>query len=271
MFLNLSDLIERRGLNCIGFHTLTFKENLTDRKVAQERFNSYATNFLRERCLEYIAAVERQKRGAIHYHIVIAFPADIRSGFDFEAAKQAAKCKRAGLNDERRHWERVYYSSANDNLRQWWQDVREAAEKYGFGRCETLPVLSNSDGIAYYVGGYVASEWHGRKEEDKGLRTIRYGLERRAATIRWAWAEGAGANWRWGCEVVAGFLRIRDFVELENSKWAWELQREIKTASFYPGELLGVPLELRGDTLEERLRSLKQLCLGLRARAGMQC
>ena len=43
----------------------------------------------------------------------------------------------------------VYFASANDDLREWWRLVCEKAPAYGFGRCETLPILSNSKALAY--------------------------------------------------------------------------------------------------------------------------
>lgn len=232
LFMNLEGLIKRRGLDCIGFLTMTFAENLKCRVEAQRRFNSFATNFLRNEVLEYVAAVERQSRGAIHYHLVCAFPYDIRTGFDFAACTAANNARRAGNLALQRENERVYVASANDNLRRWWrtlgsQKVAGAARGYGFGRCETLPVLSNSEGLARYVGAYVGCELSARQARDKGLRTIRYSLDERVASIRWQWADGAGRVWRLGCAVLSFILGTDDFTGVLGNRWSWNFRNEI--------------------------------------------
>lgn len=55
----------------IKFITLTFKENIIDNKIANQEFKLFIKR-LRYIYKEfsYIAVVERQKRGAIHYHII---------------------------------------------------------------------------------------------------------------------------------------------------------------------------------------------------------
>jgi hypothetical protein len=208
LFLNLECLIERRGIEKIGFFTLTFAENIKSRKEAQRRFHSFATGFLSKEVDEYIATVERQLRGAIHYHCIVAFPYDIRSGFDFDSARTAGSCRKVGDVVGQKSAEVRYYRSANAQLSAWWVTVRKAAKKYGFGRCETLPVLSNSAALSRYVGGYVGSEWSNRKPIDKGLRTIRYGLDHRSASVLWAWVSGPGEDWRRGVRVLGAILQV---------------------------------------------------------------
>jgi len=217
LYLNLEDMIRRNGIEKIGFFTMTFAENLTDRKEAQRRFNNYASNVLRKSVLEYVSAVERQKRGAIHYHLCVVFPFDIRTGFDFDAASKASEAKRVGDFAALRYWQGVYYRSANSSLAGIWREVREVAPKYGFGRCETLPVLSNSAAVCRYIGSYVSSEFLGRSARDYGLRTIRYGLRSRAASIRWMWVNGAGREWRKGCQALGMFLGLNDAYEIERT------------------------------------------------------
>lgn len=212
--------------------TLTFKNNQTNRRYAQKRFNSFASHFLRLHVAEYIAAVERQSRGAIHYHVVCAFPFDIRTGFDFAACTAANDAARLGNVPEQRRQQHIYFRSANSQLRSWWASVgnskiKGAAAKFGFGRCETLPILSNGQALARYVGSYVASELGARKLEDKGLRTIRYGLEQRVASIRWQWAAGAGAVWRMGCQVLSLVLGTDNFTGVLGTRWAWNFRNEI--------------------------------------------
>ena len=177
--------------------------------------------------MEWIAAVERQGRGALHYHLAIAFPWDIRTGFDFKACSEANVARKAGNLAEFKRLERVYFASANPDLRAWWRDLRSAAGNYGFGRCETLPVLSNAAGVARYVGSYVGKEFAGREVRDKGLRTIRYSLQERPWASRWSFAQGGQHLWRKGCSVLAALLQTDDLTGALGDRWAWHWRAEI--------------------------------------------
>jgi len=57
------------------FLTLTFKDNVTDLEVANELFKKF-TRKLRGKYpnFKYIAVIEFQKRGAIHYHMLLDIP-----------------------------------------------------------------------------------------------------------------------------------------------------------------------------------------------------
>lgn len=229
LYLNVDALIKTHGLGMVGFITLTFAENLVCRVEAQRRFNSLATNFLRVHLSEYVAAVERQRRGAIHYHIIAAFPRDIRSGFDFAAMKSAHKLELAGQRGSA-EWKlclRAAWASANPDLRLWWKVLRLAAAKYGFGRCETLPLMSNAEAVSRYVGSYVGSEYMLRDPRDKGLRTLRYSLKHRVASVRWSWVAGGGQIWRRGCAVLGALLGVDDLTPALGEKWAWHWREQI--------------------------------------------
>ena len=51
------------------FLTLTFKENLKDYKKANNRFHYYIRH--KNENIKYLAIKEHQKRGAIHYHLIV--------------------------------------------------------------------------------------------------------------------------------------------------------------------------------------------------------
>ena len=231
---NLQDLIDRIGIERMGFMTLTFKDNIRDRKLAEKRFHSFEIHILSKLGVEYIAVPERQKRGAIHYHLAVAFPFDIRSGFDLEACSEANLVKRHGyLGDGK--WatghkeryealERIYHASANSSLRGVWRLIRQAntrTEKRNrkamagkvippFGRCETLPILSNAQAITFYVGTYITSQTEQRLPEDKGMRSVRYSLKIRNHLQSFQFAEGGNLKWRKGCKVLSALLLIHD-------------------------------------------------------------
>lgn len=59
------------------FVTLTFADNVTDPKITNKYFNSWRTSFVRKLKkhydvdLKYIGIPEFQKRGAVHYHLIL--------------------------------------------------------------------------------------------------------------------------------------------------------------------------------------------------------
>lgn len=57
-----------------SFLTVTFKDNITDIKLAHREFDNFMKRFkryLKRTKIKYIATWEKQKRGSIHYHIIL--------------------------------------------------------------------------------------------------------------------------------------------------------------------------------------------------------
>ena len=217
LYVNLDGLIRRVGIERVGFVTLTFPDHVTSREIASKRFNSLASHVLRPQQLEFIAVPERQGSGRFHFHLAAAFPWDIRTGFDFDACANANTIKRehyaagkwdAGSLGEYEQWQRIYFKSANQRLRDWWNYFRPVAKRYGFGRCETLPVISNGAAIARYLGAYVSTASNARTFADKGMRTVRYSIVERTASLKWSWADGNGKKWRRGLQLLGGIFEL---------------------------------------------------------------
>lgn len=229
LYANIDGLIKRVGIESIVFVTLTTPDNCTDRFEAQRRFNNLARRVLPELFLEYIAVPERQERGAFHWHLVAVAKGDVRTGFDFDACKLSKVAGRNGNRGERRRQQRIYFKSANVTLKHCWHYLREMAPKYQFGRCETLPVFSNAQALARYVGSYVTSAWSNRTISDKGLRTVRYSLAQRTASCKWSWADGNGKKWRRGLALLGCILEM-DYDELKekfSTKVFWNKREAI--------------------------------------------
>jgi hypothetical protein len=265
-------MIARYTLQRVGFVTLTFSENLTDYKEAQRRYNSFTTHVLRDLCVEWITVVERQARGAIHYHLCAVFNQDIRTGFNFDACWGAANERVTnGQTVVFRTLQRAYFKSANPALRAIWETIRDKAPLYGFGRCETLPVRSNTQAVARYVGAYVGKEAAKRDVRDKGMRSVRYSLNERKASIRFSWVSGAGKEWRLGCSVFQNFVGTQDFKHVLGKRWAWnwrevigEMGRNFERAL----DLLPAYLErCQGGFLEQDLQTACLLALRLKMEA----
>ena len=230
LFINVDGLIRRVGIGRVGFVTLTFAERVVEFKDASRRFNRISTSTLKPAGLEFVAVPERQESGRFHFHLVAAFPHDIRSGFDFATCERANAAKRDGDRAEFRRLQAIYCRSANRHLRQFWALLRtDKVTRHGFGRCETLPILSNAAALARYVGAYVTSAGRARLVSDKGMRSVRYSLSQRPASCRWSWCDGHGLHWRRGCQILSLILEIRydEFAKKFGKKWAWRLKETI--------------------------------------------
>ena len=222
--------MRRVGIERVGFVTLTFAERVVEYKDAYKRFHNIYGSTLKPAGLEFITVPERQESGRFHFHLAAAFPGDIRTGFDFAAFERAHAAKRDGHRDEFRRHEAIYCRSANRYLRQFWALLRsDKVTRHGFGRCETLPILSNAAALARYVGAYVTSAGRARLVSDKGMRSVRYSLSERPATSRWSWAFGHGQQWRRGCKILTLILEVHydDYPNKFGKRWAWRLREFI--------------------------------------------
>jgi len=226
--MEIAHLAAVYGIEHLGFFTLTFADLVLSIREAQKRFNSLNTHVLKVRYKRAIGCWERQRSGRIHFHLVVVLGADIRSGFDFEAA------------------ERGDYRSACSALRAEWAFWRKTAPKYRFGRHELLPVKSTAEGIARYVGKYVSKHISQREERDLGARVVRFiGFKPgdRIAGAQFAWNTDGGWLWRHKLAAWCKSHGIADMDELKaayGARWAWRLKEEIMATSVgsvsYPSE-----------------------------------
>ena len=209
---NVKALSEKYGLERLGFLTLTFADHVDNARISQKRFNSFATNVLRQRYTDYIRVLERTRTQRIHYHLLVTLQCDIRTGFDFAAIESGD------------------YRSASPALRDEWRWLRETLGGYGFGFHQLHPIKSTSDGIAKYVGKYIGKHLEVRRNSDKGVRLVEYSRGARIANTRHA-GVGAGArNWRARVRVFAGMMAdstglgcngIADLSKLLGPRWAY--------------------------------------------------
>ena len=120
----------------------------------------------------------------------------------------------------------------------------------------TLASTAYEQACAFYMGAYVGKQFRARAPEDKGMRTVRYSLKHRHATVNWMWANGRGLVWRRGCRGLAMALRLDDLGEL-GEKWQWRYRKQIT----WLGEHDAIPYFIReenGDfsTFDEDWNSL---------------
>ncbi|MFD1245366.1 rolling circle replication-associated protein [Paralysiella testudinis] len=238
--LNTKALIDRFGIDHVGFMTLTFADHVTCPSEAQRRFNSLRTNFLKHHYKHYIRVVERTKSGRIHYHLLVVCKDNIRRGLNFRQI--------AARN----------YKTANEAIKRHWKNLRTAMPKYGFGRSELMPVKTNSKGLARYVAKYIGKHIDSRISADKGVRLCQTSQDKQSkwkiATSNFQFASPGSKLWRqklknWIIEVdnylferhiIGGYYRSQtdyQFMTQENyselltqrlgSKWAYTNRQTI--------------------------------------------
>lgn len=152
--LEIQGLVMRWGAERVGFLTFTFADDVQTIAEAQRRFNSLNSNALSKRYSEWVCVVQRHKDNRIHFHLVVALPVDIRTGFNFsEVARRD-------------------YSSVSAYLKAEWKHLRTVLPEYAFGRHELLPI-KNPQGFGTYVARYVGNTFHTRAKE-KGARLVRF-------------------------------------------------------------------------------------------------
>jgi len=224
--LNAAWLIERYGIEHVGFLTLTFKSDV-GLKAAQRRFNSMRTGFLTDHFGEFIKVTELTRRGWVHYHLMIVTRADIRTGFDFQAQKTA---QTAVTIADRRRWTKIYAASASPYLRGLWKLLREKSDVYGFGRHELLPIRSSKEAVAWYLGGYVSKCVKGRRPQDKGARFYQCSQGWKAASVHFAWRTIRSWIWRQKVAKLAAVFGAADTADLARicgKHWCYHLKEQI--------------------------------------------
>ena len=103
------------------------------------------------------------------------------------------------------------YSSAPPYLRAVWRELRIKCKAYGFGRHELLPIKSNADAMAQYIGKYISKHLGSRKDEDKGKRLIASSSGWTKNSIRFSWFNDNSILWRTNLAILARELGFKDF------------------------------------------------------------
>ena len=238
IFDNSQRFIKRVGLENIGFLTLTFKDNVTDNKEATRRFKSLNTHFLSEYFGDWGWVKEVQKRGAWHYHILIDCKTDIRTGFDWESYLMAQHIRERGFKAGLKYrdykkilrpFERKYITTAPPALRKIWTLMKQMG-KYGFGRCELLPIRSTVEATARYVGKYVANHVGNRLEAHKGVRLSSYSKNCIRSSTKMAWNNDNSKKWRKNLSIFAGYFGCKNLDHMKKRfgpRWAYHFQELI--------------------------------------------
>ncbi len=224
LFLNASALLSR-GVDRCAFVTITTPQNLSywtmeGWKEARKRFRGWTCGkgglsyVFGEGC-DWCRVIEPQKRGAIHWHLLLDTGQDIRTGCDFEA------------------FNRGDYRTAPPALRGMWARMRESMKGYKLGRPEIMPVKSDKwEAAARYCGKYICKgvkreQWEKLADQkERPAHTRRVGFSRggwRVANPNFAWIEH-GEEWRNAVGCFARRIGVESYdglSELLGKKWAF--------------------------------------------------
>ncbi len=218
-------------LSHFGFLTLTTSDKCSDFRELSKRFDSLNTNYLKPSpdFGEWIRSTERHKSGALHYHFVVQLDGDISAGLDWSLWLQAQEAKRN--RKPWRHLERKATKNVTPYLRERWAELRMELPKYGFGRSELLPIRTNIEAIAFYIGAYVGKHIGARKPEDLGIRLIVYSQNWLKNSPKFSWHNDNAQKWRENVQKFANYtIGYTGDPELDHyrlkqqfgSKWAYK-------------------------------------------------
>lgn len=221
---------EKYGLENLGFLTLTFAKAMFSARHAQKRMNSLLTNIIRPRYgNRYIGVLERHESGAIHFHFIIVVGVDIRTGFDWALADAAYAAQQArDFPSASKLWAAAAGKAAKGEfLRKEWRFWRDLKRRYRWlGRCQLLPIKSTAEAIAKYTGGYIGKHMQHRREEDKGVRLVRYGKGMRWVSSRIAFNSPKTRLYRRKLAAFAESVGVREYGDMKRvfgKRWGYHL------------------------------------------------
>lgn len=232
---NVQKFCNEHGLEKCVFGTITFPDPVVDMNEAQRRLHSFAS-WLRPRFPWMVMGVHRRKNGVIHFHFVAGAPVDVKTGYDFAAAKNKD------------------YSSACAWLKQEWKAWRKAVNYDGrrahkvaypeIGRFEIEPIRKNGAAAARYMAGYISDGLQHRDASDKGKRLIRYWgkpSKTRAVNGQFAWSSLSPMAWLFRQKLAQTAMKldcdtIEELQARHGARCCWKLRDVIhgQQLSYYP-------------------------------------
>lgn len=237
---NIYAFIEQAGFENVVFLTITFKGSSPTSKQLTVIFNNLLSRYIRPRYgaqgfgdvlqgarawVGWIRIFERgSKKGRLHYHLLLDVKQDVRSGVDVDSAASASVGgQNRALDQERKFWRKVC-------------KVGEFKAKYRMrlGVVNVLPLRTDAQKVAGYLGKYLTKHFESRKADDKGLRLVGYSREfNRRCGSRFAWNGPTAQNFRFKlqlfCEAM-GFgsdysRATEDLKAFFGAKWGWRVNK----------------------------------------------
>lgn len=231
LYLNADRIVDLApSLDQVGFLTITTPDNCSDKKEFYSRFNSFNTNYFSKspHFSHWLGVKERQGRGALHIHMLVHVSQDIRTGFDWDSYLLSNDLRQQ--KKPYRHVAAKCYRSATDYLNMLWQELRTVLPKYGLGRSELLPIRTNIEGIARYIGGYIGKHIGKRHLEDRGMRLIVSSRGWSKHSSRFSWVSPGAQEWRKKVAIFALLMGCADHYDLKKKlgpRWAYHYAKVV--------------------------------------------
>lgn len=189
--------------------------------------------------LSYIRVLEAQKRGAPHYHFVVATPYDLGGkSFDWEALQASSELRKAGDLAGATAATKRYAASAAPELREIWSELRALCRRHGLGRSEFLPFRKEAGAVAHYIGKYLEGGLRYRRDSWKGSRRVEYdrteSKQWKACGSAFGWVSPGATAWRKRVGELARAVRASSPAELRSrlgARWAYHVRPNILTAT----------------------------------------
>ena len=229
---NTKHFIKIYGAEHVGILTLTFKENLQDSKESQRRWNNLNRMINREKKFQVLVKViEPQKRGAIHYHLIVRTFEPIRGKIDWGIYEEMGK---ASCTKEKRRLGKELAKTAEPHLVELWGWLRRKCKSTGFGRSELMP-LKKPHHIKNYIGKYLEKDLNDNSlkkgGKNQGMRMITYGRKApKVASKKFSWNSGTGALYRLRLKYWAEARGIKDeeeMAELFGPRWSYVIYKQV--------------------------------------------
>lgn len=226
---NVISLCAKYGQENIGMLTLTFPIKMPTAQAAQKKFNSFRTHVLRRCFYGWVKVFHRSTKGRIHYHLVVACPVDIQTGFDFNAVASGD------------------YTTPNPYLKKLWKKLRTQCPKFGMGRHELLPLRSTPLALGRYVASYLSKSMY--HAQDAGVRKWEATKQSKTCSMCFQWNTEKLKAWRSQLAIYAdnqGATDLQHMHELFGRQWAKNRARAILNAKPNEWDIY------RGRTMEQR-------------------
>ena len=226
--VNSKHWMKKHGEDYIGILTLTFRENLTCDKEAQRRWNNLNRIINRHDKFTILVKVkEYQKRGAVHYHMLVKTKESIRGKIDFEIYEKMGKAK--DIRTKRKLGKELA-KTAEPHLVELWGWLRDKCKGTGFGRSELMP-LKKPHHVKNYIGKYLEKDMQSGKSKLKGTREITYGKKaHKVANTKFSWINGKSSIYRRKLIKFTEARGIKDheeMVEIYGKSWSYHLYPHI--------------------------------------------
>ena len=225
---NSKHWMKKYGENHVGILTLTFKENLTCDKEAQRRWNNLNRLINRHSKFTILVKVkEYQKRGAVHYHMLVKTNENIRGKIDWEIYEQMGKEKDVR---HKRKLGKELAKTAEPHLVELWGWLREKCKRTGFGRSELMP-LKKPHHVKNYIGKYLEKDMQSGKSKSKSSREISYGRKAdKVANTKFSWINGKSSIYRRKrikFTESRGIKNQEEMTEIYGKSWSYHLYPHI--------------------------------------------